>query len=44
MEIVEQRDSDGNIIQDEEIDESNVTIPPQRPSHARKKREEENGL
>ena len=46
MAFVEQHDTEGIIIiiEDNESNGSNVIPPSNRPSHARKKREEGNGL
>jgi hypothetical protein len=42
--FVEQHDTDGITCEDDESNGSNATPPSNRPSHARKKREEGNGL
>ena len=44
MAYVEQCDTDGIMIEDDESNGSNVTPPSNWPSHARKKREQGNGL
>ncbi|KAF0892810.1 hypothetical protein E2562_017766, partial [Oryza meyeriana var. granulata] len=43
MAFVEQRDTDGIIVEDDESNGSNATPPSNRPSHARKARDEGNG-
>ena len=42
--FVEQRDTDAIVDEDDESNGSNVTPPSNRPSHARKARDEGNGL
>jgi len=42
--FVEQRDTDAIVDEDDESNGSNATPPSNRPSHARKARDEENGL
>jgi hypothetical protein len=42
--IVDQRDTDGMIVEDDESNGSNATPPSVRPSHARKARDDRNGL
>ena len=42
--FVEQRDTDAIVDEDDESNGSNATPPSNRPSHARKARDEGNGL